>query len=41
MRNKLVAIIILLVGLSLLTIGIIQGQYYLVNSIYEQMVMIP
>ena len=41
MRNKLVAIIILLIGLSILTIGIIQGQYNLINSIYEQMVLIP
>jgi hypothetical protein len=41
MRNKLVAIIILLIGLSLIAIGIIQGQYNLTNSIYEQMVAIP
>ena len=41
MRNKLIAIIFLLIGLSLITIGIIQGQYNLINSIYEQMVAIP
>ncbi len=41
MRNKLVAIIILLIGLSLLAIGIVQGQHLILNSIYEQMVIIP
>lgn len=41
MRNKLVAIIILLIGLSLLAIGIIQGQHLILNTIYEQMVIIP
>ncbi len=41
MRNKLIAIIILLIGISLITIGVIQGQYSLINSIYEQMVAIP
>ncbi|MFX1364417.1 MAG: hypothetical protein ACFFCE_01045 [Promethearchaeota archaeon] len=41
MRNKIVAIIILLVGLSLLTIGIIQGQNLLINLLYEQMVAVP
>ncbi len=41
MRNKLVAMIILLVGLSLLTIGIIEGQFNLINQIYDQMVLLP
>jgi len=41
MRNKLIAIIILLIGLSLLTIGIIQGQHLIMNLIYEQMIVIP
>jgi len=41
MRNKLIAIIILLIGLSLLAIGIIQGQHLMLNSIYEQMALIP
>ena len=41
MRNKLIAIIILLIGLSLLAIGIIQGQHLMLNSIYELMVLIP
>ncbi len=41
MRNKLIAIVILLIALSLITIGVIQGQYNLINSTYEQMVLIP
>ncbi len=41
MRNKLIAVIILLLGLSLLTIGLIEGQFNLINSIYEKMVIIP
>jgi len=41
MRNKLVAMIILLIGLSLLTIGIIEGQFNLINQIYNQMAIIP
>ncbi len=41
MRNKLVAMIILLIGLSLLTIGIIEGQFNLINQIYDQMAVLP
>ncbi len=41
MRNKLIAIIVLLIGLSLLVIGIIQGQHLILNSLYEEMVLIP
>ena len=41
MRNKLIAVIILLLGLSLLTIGLIEGQFNLINSIYEKMAIIP
>ncbi|MFX1309532.1 MAG: hypothetical protein ACFE9M_12040 [Promethearchaeota archaeon] len=41
MRNKLIAIIILLIGLSLLAIGLILGQHLILNSVYEQMTMIP
>ena len=41
MRNKLVAMIILLIGLALLTIGIIEGQFNLINQIYNQMAVIP
>ncbi len=40
MRNKLIAIIILLIALSLIVIGIIQGQHLLINSIYEEMALI-
>jgi hypothetical protein len=40
MRNKLIAIIILLVALSLIVIGIIQGQHLLINSLYEEMALI-
>ncbi len=40
MRNKLIAIIVLLLGLSLIVIGIIQGQHLLINSIYEEMALI-
>jgi len=41
MRNKLIAVIILLIGLSLLAIGIIQGQHLILNTIYEKMAIIP
>jgi len=41
MRNKLIAILILLIGISLITIGIVEGQYNLISSFYEQMVAIP
>jgi hypothetical protein len=41
MRNKLIAIIILLIAFSLISIGLIQSQQLLINSIYDQMVGIP
>ncbi len=41
MRNKLIAIIILLIGISLLTIGIIEGQFNLISTLYEKMAAIP
>ena len=41
MRNKIIAIFILLIGLSLLTIGIIQGQNLLLNYFYDKMVVVP
>ncbi len=41
MRNKIVAMIILLIGLSFLTIGIIDGQFSVINVIYNQMSGIP
>ncbi|MFX0040006.1 MAG: hypothetical protein ACFFCY_03605 [Promethearchaeota archaeon] len=40
MRNKIVAIIILLVALSLIVIGVIYGQNLQLNSIYENMVAV-
>ena len=41
MRNKIIAMIILLIGLSFLTIGIINGQFHLIRPIYDQMAAIP
>lgn len=40
MRNKLLAIIILLIALSLIVIGIVQGQNLIINSIYEEMALV-
>lgn len=37
MRKTLVGIIILLIALSLLTFGIIEGQFDLINALYGQM----
>jgi len=41
MRNKIKSIIILLIALSLLTIGIIQGQNLLINDLYNKMILVP
>lgn len=41
MRKKLISFVILLIALSLLTLGIIEAQYALINSFYEQMSKIP
>lgn len=41
MRNRLIAIIILLIGISLLTIGIIEGQFNLISNLYKKMAAIP
>ena len=41
MRNKLIAMIIFLIGFSLLTIGIIEGQFNLINHIYDMMAKLP
>jgi len=41
MRNKIIGVIILLIALSLLTIGIAQGQHNLINYFYDKMVAIP
>ncbi|TXT58356.1 MAG: hypothetical protein BAJALOKI2v1_390030 [Promethearchaeota archaeon] len=37
MRKKIITIIFLLIALSLLTIGLIQGQVSLIDTLYEQM----
>ena len=41
MRNKLVAIIILLLALSLFTLGIMQSQFGLISTFYDKMASIP
>ncbi len=41
MRNKLIALIILLLGLSLFTLGIMEGHFALIRQSYEQMAVIP
>lgn len=41
MRNKIIGVIILLIALSLLTIGIAQGQHNLLNIFYDKMSTIP
>ncbi|MFX0029575.1 MAG: hypothetical protein ACFE8B_10215 [Candidatus Hermodarchaeota archaeon] len=41
MRNKIIGIIILLIALSLLTIGIAQGQHNLIDVLYDKMAAIP
>ncbi len=41
MRNKLIAIIILLIAISLISIGLIQNQHLLINSVYNEMILIP
>ncbi|MFX1256605.1 MAG: hypothetical protein ACFFAN_02000 [Promethearchaeota archaeon] len=37
MRKKLIGFIILLIALSFLTLGIIEGQFALLNGFYEEM----
>lgn len=41
MRNKLIAIILLLLGLSLFTLGIMEGQFAVISQLYELMAVIP
>ena len=41
MRKKLIGFIIFLVALSLLTIGLINEEFLLINSFYGQMATIP
>ncbi|MFX1338238.1 MAG: hypothetical protein ACFFDK_06495 [Promethearchaeota archaeon] len=40
MRKKLIAVMILIIALSLLTMGIIEGQIYLIAPFYEEMAQI-
>ena len=41
MRKILIGFIIFLVALSFLTIGIIEAQYSLISTFYEEMILIP
>ncbi|MFX0041357.1 MAG: hypothetical protein ACFE8L_00465 [Candidatus Hodarchaeota archaeon] len=41
MRNKLIALLLLLLGLSLFTLGIMDSQFSLISQFYEQMAAIP
>ena len=40
MRKKLIGFIILLFALFLLTIGILEGEFNLISSIYDEMASI-
>ncbi len=37
MRKKLISFIILTFALSLLTIGLVNGEYLIINTLYDQM----
>ncbi len=41
MRNKIIGIIILIISLSLLALGIAQGQQNLMSIFYDKMVIGP
>jgi hypothetical protein len=41
MRKKLIGFIILLIALSLLTIGIIEEQFADFTMLYDQMILVP
>ncbi|MFX1532020.1 MAG: hypothetical protein ACFFBC_12960 [Promethearchaeota archaeon] len=41
MRNKIIAIIILIIALSLLAVGIVHDQHTMINALYEEMAGIP
>ena len=41
MRNKIIAIILLLFALSLLTIGLAQGQQSWIDGMYNIMTRVP
>jgi hypothetical protein len=37
MRKKLISFIILVIAVSLLTIGLINSEYLIINTLYDQM----
>ena len=37
MRKKLISFILLIVAISLLTIGLINSEYLIINALYDQM----
>lgn len=39
MRKKLIGFIILIIALSLLTIGLINGEYLIISNLYNQMII--
>lgn len=41
MRNKILSIILLIIAISLLTIGIAQGQHNIIKILYDKMAGIP
>jgi hypothetical protein len=41
MRNKIIGIIILFISLSLLALGIAQGQQNLISTFFDKMVVVP
>lgn len=41
MRKKLIGFMILIIALSLLTIGLINSEYLTINTLYNQMNIIP
>ncbi len=41
MRNKIIGIIILIITLSLLALGIAQGQQSWITDFYDKMVILP
>lgn len=41
MRKKLIGFILVLLALSLLTIGIIEAQYSIIGKLYEEMAGVP
>ncbi len=37
MRKKLISFIILVIALSFLTLGLISGEYLIINTLYDKM----